>query len=282
MARLIGGIGSSHVPAIGNAIERELHADPYWQPFFKGFEPVWKWMEEKKPDVAILVYNDHGLNFFLDAMPTFAIGAAAEYQNADEGWGLKPQGPFKGDPEFSWHLIDSLVHEEFDITMCQEMLVDHGFTVPMSLMWPDQAERERVRVIPLCVNVVQYPFPTARRCLKLGEAIGRAVASFEKDLDVVILGTGGLSHQLDGERAGHTNPEFDRAFLGRLKDDPEWLLQFSNYELAEKVGPQGVEMIMWLIMRGALGNNIRELTRSQHVPISNTATGVVLYETLTE
>ncbi|MBO0334118.1 hypothetical protein J0X12_10855 [Sneathiella sp. CAU 1612] len=278
MARLIGGVGSSHVPAIGNAIEQGLISDPYWAPFFDGYKPVWNWMEEKKPDVAILVYNDHGLNFFLDTMPTFAIGAAAEYQNADEGWGLKPLDPFQGDPEFSWHIIDSLIHDEFDITMCQEMLVDHGFTVPMSLMWPKQEQRDQVKVIPLCVNVVQYPFPTARRCLKLGEAIGKAVASYDKDLDVVILGTGGLSHQLDGERAGHTNREFDTEFLEKLKDEPEWLLKYSNYELAEIVGPQGVEMIMWLIMRGALGDNIRELSRNYHIPISNTAAGVILFE----
>jgi protocatechuate 4,5-dioxygenase beta chain len=278
MARLIGGIGSSHVPAIGNAIERNMQSDPYWKSFFDGYVPAWKWLEERKPDVAILVYNDHGLNFFLDKMPTFAIGAAPEYVNSDEGWGLKPLPPFQGHPEFSWHIIDSLVNDEFDITMCQELQVDHGFTVPMNLMWPEQAKRDQVKVIPVCVNVVQAPFPTARRCLKLGEAIGRAVASYEEDLDVVILGTGGLSHQLDGERAGHTNREFDTEFLEKLSDEPEWLLQYSNLELAEIVGPQGVEMIMWLIMRGALNKQVTELSRNYHIPISNTAAGVILLE----
>lgn len=278
MARLIGGIGSSHVPAIGNAIEQNMQSDPYWKSFFDGYVPAWKWLEEKKPDVAILVYNDHGLNFFLDKMPTFAIGAAPEYQNSDEGWGLKPLPPFPGHPALSWHIIDHLVNEEFDITMCQEMQVDHGFTVPMNLMWPEQESRDQVKVIPVCVNVVQAPFPTARRCLRLGEAIGRAVASFGEDLDVVILGTGGLSHQLDGERAGHTNREFDTEFLEKLSEEPEWLLQYSNLELAEIVGPQGVEMIMWLIMRGALNKQVTELSRNYHIPISNTAAGVILLE----
>lgn len=279
MARLIGGIGSSHIPAIGNAIEQELHDEPYWKSFFDGYKPVWQWIEKKKPDVAILVYNDHGLNFFLDAMPTFAVGAAPEYQNADEGWGLKPIDPIAGHPEMSWHLINSLVEDEFDLTICQEMKVDHGFTVPVSLMWPNLAMRKEIKVIPLCVNVVQSPFPSAARCLKLGEAVGRAVASYPEDLDVVILGTGGLSHQLDGERAGHINREFDMEFLDRLKDEPEWLLQYDNHEIAEHAGPQGVEMIMWLIMRGALqGRNLRELSRNYHIPISNTAAGVVLYE----
>jgi len=278
MAKLLGGIGSSHVPAIGNAIEQNLQQDPYWKPFFNGYEPIWEWLEEKKPDVAILVYNDHGLNFFLDKMPTFAIGAAAEYQNSDEGWGLKPLEPFPGYPPLSWHLINSLVNDEFDITSCQEMLVDHGFTVPMSLMWPDRIPTEQIKVIPVCINVVQSPFPTANRCLRLGEAIGRAVESYEEDLDVVILGTGGLSHQLDGERAGFTNRAFDTEFLEKLANEPEWLLQYSNHQLAELAGPQGVEMIMWLIMRGALGENVKELSRNYHIPISNTAAGVILLE----
>ncbi|MCF8468900.1 MAG: hypothetical protein K9G33_15985 [Sneathiella sp.] len=278
MARLIGGIGSSHIPAIGNAIEKNAQSEPYWKPFFDGYKPVWKWLEKKKPDVAILVYNDHGLNFFLDKMPTFAMGAAPEYQNADEGWGLKPIDPIPGHPKMSWHLIDALVEDEFDLTICQEMLVDHGFTVPVSLMWPEPELRKHIKVIPLCVNVVQSPFPTARRCLKLGKAIGRAVASYEENLDVVILGTGGLSHQLDGARAGFINRDFDLEFLDKLKDEPEWLLQYSNYELAELTGTQGVEMIMWLIMRGALGKNVTEISRNYHIPISNTAAGVILFE----
>jgi protocatechuate 4,5-dioxygenase, beta chain len=280
MARIIGGIGSSHVPAIGNAIEQNLQDDPYWKPFFAGYEPVWSWLDEKQPDVAILVYNDHGLNFFLDKMPTFAIGAAADYQNSDEGWGLKPVEPFPGHPPLSWHLINSLVKDEFDITSCQEMLVDHGFTVPMSLMWPKRDLNNQIKVIPVCVNVVQSPFPTANRCLRLGEAIGRAVESYEEDLDVVILGTGGLSHQLDGERAGFTNRDFDTEFLEKLTNEPEWLLQFDNRQIAELAGPQGVEMIMWLIMRGALGKNVRELSRNYHIPISNTAAGVMLLENM--
>jgi hypothetical protein len=184
MAKIVGGIMSSHVPAIGRAIARNLQGDPYWKPWFDGFPPVRDWLAEVKPDVAVVVYNDHGLNFFLDKMPTFAVGAAPEYRNADEGWGIPVVPPFKGDLDLSWHLIESLVRDEFDITTCQEMLVDHAFTLPMALLWPGQGAWP-VRTVPVCVNTVQFPLPTAGRCWKLGEAIGRAVESWDSDARVV-------------------------------------------------------------------------------------------------
>jgi len=197
MAQIIGGITTSHVPAIGRAIARGLQQDPYWKPFFDGFIPVRKWLRESRPDVVVVVYNDHGLNFFLDRMPTFAVGAAPEYRNADEGWGIPTVPPFRGDPGLSWHLIEQLVGEEFDLTTCQEMKVDHAFTLPMALLWPDQDWP--VRVVPVCINTVQAPLPSATRCWKLGQALARAVASWPVDERVLVLGTGGLSHQLDGE-----------------------------------------------------------------------------------
>jgi protocatechuate 4,5-dioxygenase, beta chain len=201
MARIIGGIGVTHVPAIGNAIAKGLQQGPYWKPFFDGFPRVHEWLGERKPDVAVVFYNDHGLAFFLDRMPTFAVGAANEYRNADEGWGLPVSRPFPGDAELSWHIIEQLVADEFDITICQDMLVDHAFAVPMALLWPG-ADNRPVRTVPIAINTVQHPLPSAERCFRLGQAVSRAIENYAQDLNVLMLGTGGLSHQLDGKRAG--------------------------------------------------------------------------------
>jgi protocatechuate 4,5-dioxygenase beta chain len=276
MARIIGGITTSHVPAIGRAIAKNLQQDPYWKPFFDGFNPVREWLAEVKPDVVIVLFNDHGLNFFLDKMPTFSVGAAPEYRNADEGWGIPMVPAFKGDPALSWHLIESLVAEDFDLTTCQEMKVDHAFTLPMALLWPDQ--QWPVRTVPVCINTVQAPLPSAARCYKLGQALARAVASWPGDEKVVVLGTGGLSHQLDGERAGFINKAFDLKFMDSLVDDPTWATQFNTHQLIEQTGTQGVELLMWLATRGALGAQVKALHRNYHIPISNTASGLMLLE----
>ncbi|WP_042703898.1 class III extradiol dioxygenase family protein [Azospirillum sp. B506] len=277
MGKIVGGVTTSHIPAIGNAIANELFEDPYWKPFFDGYPKAREWLAEVKPDVAIVVYNDHGLNFFLDKMPTFSVGAAFEYENKDEGWGLNPLPPYPGDPELSWHIINSLVNDEFDICSCQEMAVDHGFTVPMALLWPDQTQRP-VRTIPVAVNTVQHPLPTPARCLKLGEAIGRAVASYPKDLKVVVLGTGGLSHQLDGERAGFINKDFDLMCLEKIVDEPEALAKYSIHDLVRLAGAQGAELILWLIMRGALGKTVSKIHSNYHIPISNTGAGLLVLQ----
>lgn len=277
MARIIGGITTSHVPAIGRAIARNLQQDPYWKPFFDAYVPVRQWLAEVKPDVVIVLYNDHGLNFFLDKMPTFAIGAAPEYRNADEGWGIPTVPAFAGDPALSWHLIESLVAEEFDLTTCQEMQVDHAFTLPMALLWPDQAWP--VRTVPVCINTVQDPLPSAARCYKLGEALGRAVASWPGHERVVVLGTGGLSHQLDGERAGFINKAFDLKFMDSLLNEPKWATQFNTHQLVEQAGTQGVELLMWLATRATLGERVQALHQNYHIPISNTASGLMLLET---
>ncbi len=277
MARIIGGITTSHVPAIGRAIARNLQQDPYWKPFFDGFIPVRQWLGETRPDVVVLIYNDHGLNFFLDKMPTFSIGAAPEYRNADEGWGIPTVPPFKGDPALSWHLIEQLVGEEFDLTTCQEMKVDHAFTLPMALLWPDQ--NWPVRVVPVCINTVQAPLPSATRCYKLGQALARAVASWSGDEKVLVLGTGGLSHQLDGERAGFINKDFDLKFMDSLVgNDPRWACQFDTHQLVEHTGTQGVELLMWLATRAMLGEKVKALHRNYHIPISNTASGLMLLQ----
>jgi protocatechuate 4,5-dioxygenase, beta chain len=274
MAQLIGGLGTSHIPAIGGAIHKGLQQEPYWKPFFDGFPPIRAWLGKTRPDVVVMFYNDHGLNFFLDKMPTFAVGAAETYRNADEGWGIPEVPPFSGQRELSWHLINSLVAEDFDLTTCQEMLVDHAFTLPMALCWPDQ--QWPVTVVPVCINTVQFPLPSAARCWRLGEAVGRAVRSWDSDARVMVLGTGGLSHQLDGQRAGFINRDFDQQFMQSLVDDPTWATRFSIPELVEKTGTQGVELLMWLAMRGALGGKVREVSRNYHIPISNTAAGLMV------
>ncbi|HYB50464.1 MAG TPA: class III extradiol dioxygenase family protein [Burkholderiaceae bacterium] len=276
MAKILGAITTSHVPAIGGAIAKRLQEDPYWKPFFDGFPPVREWLAKVRPDVALVVYNDHGLNFFLDKQPTFAIGAAPEYRNADEGWGIPVVPPFAGDLDLSWHLINSLVADEFDMVTCQEMVVDHAFTVPMALLWPDQ--KWPVRTVPVCVNTVQFPLPSAKRCYKLGQSIGRAIESFPTDSRVVIIGTGGLSHQLDGKRAGFINKQFDLQFMDSLISDPTWATQFSDLDLVEQTGTQGVELLNWLVARGALTGRVRLEHSNFHIPISNTAAATMLIE----
>jgi len=278
MARIIGGIATSHVPAIGKAIALGIQQQPYWKPFFDGFRNVHEWLDQERPDVAVVIYNDHGLNFFLDKMPTFAVGAAAEYRNADEGWGLPVSSPFTGYPAMSWHVIESLVHDEFDITTCQEMFVDHAFVVPMKLLWPDG---RAIPAIPIAVNTVQFPLPTPARCFKLGKAIGRAIESFDKDHRVVIIGSGGMSHQLDGERAGFINKKFDVACLDQIVNDAAALLDMSVAELVLNAGVQGVELLNWLVMRGAMTGSVSEIHRNYHVPISNTAAAVMILENKT-
>jgi len=275
MARIIGGIATSHIPAIGKAIAQEVQQQPYWKPFFDGFNPVHAWLEKERPDVAVVIYNDHGLNFFLDKMPTFAVGASDLYRNADEGWGLPVSLPFPGYPEMSWHLIESLISEEFDLTTCQEMLVDHAFVVPMTLLWPDGRP---IRAIPVAINTVQFPLPTPARCFKLGKAIGRAIESFNEDLRVVVIGSGGMSHQLDGERAGFINRKFDITCLDQIVDDAATLSQMSVAELVLMAGVQGVELLNWLAMRGAMTGSVSEKHRNYHVPISNTAAAVMILE----
>src|SRR5262249_49647796 len=274
-------IATSHVPSIGNAIARGWENDPHWKPFFDGYKPVHAWLDEVQPDLAVVVYNDHGLNFFLDKMPTFAVGAAAQYCHADEGWGLPVAGPFPGDPEFSWHLIDSLVAGEFDITMFQEMLVDHAFIVPVQLLWPKSGPRP-VRTVPVAINTVQFPIPSPTRCYKLGKAIGRAIESYEKDVRVLVLATGGLSHQLDGERAGFINKKFDLMCLEKIVSDPVALARYSTHDLVRDAGAQGVELLMWFVMRGAMTGLVTEKHHSYHVPISNTAAAVIVLENKAE
>ena len=278
MARIVGGVGTSHVPSIGAAIDHGKIQAPYWSPLFEGVQPAREWIAEVKPDVAIVVYNDHASRFALDMTPTFAIGTGEQFTPHDEGYGPRPVPVCQGDPEFAWHLAESLVlKEEFDIAMVSEMTVDHGLTVPLSLMF-GQPHSWPCKIIPLCVNVIQYPQPTALRCYRLGQALRRAIDAYEPDIKVAIFGTGGMSHQLQGERAGLINAEYDKMWLDRMESDPGSLSQISHTELLREAGSEGLEIIMWLIMRGALNSEVRRIHRFYHVPASNTAYGLLVLE----
>jgi protocatechuate 4,5-dioxygenase, beta chain len=278
MARINAGVTTSHVPAIGAALDHGNAGNDYWRPMFAGYDWTKKWIAQERPDVLVLVYNDHASAFSLEMIPTFAIGCAETFAPADEGFGPRPVPVVEGHPDLAWHIAESLILDEFDITIMNKLDVDHGLTVPLSLMF-GQPEAWPVKVIPLAVNVVQYPPPTGNRCYALGEAIRRAVQSYGEDLNVQVWGTGGMSHQLQGPRAGLINKEFDAAFLDKLTTDPEALRRMPHIEYLREAGSEGIEMVMWLIMRGALGAVAKELYRFYHVPASNTAVGHIVLQT---
>jgi protocatechuate 4,5-dioxygenase beta chain len=277
MARITAGVTTSHVPAIGAAIDLGKTAEPYWAPLFKGYEPSKRWMAEHTPDVIILVYNDHATAFSLDIIPTFAIGCAESFSPADEGWGPRPVPIVNGHPELAWHVAQSVIQSDFDLTIVNRMDVDHGLTVPLSLMFGQPAAWP-CRVIPFAVNVVQYPPPSGNRCYQLGKAIRRAIEAFDEDLNVQIWGTGGMSHQLQGPRAGLINKEFDNAFLDRFVTDPANLAKMPHVDYIREAGSEGIELVMWFIMRGALDEQVKQVHRFYHVPASNTAVGHLILE----
>jgi protocatechuate 4,5-dioxygenase beta chain len=277
MARITAGVATSHIPALGVAADLGKTGEEYWKPAFAGYEWTKAWEAEQRPDVVILVYNDHASAFDMKIIPTFAIGCAEEFQPADEGWGPRQVPTVIGHPDLAWHIAQSLILDEFDMTIINEMDVDHGLTVPLTMMF-GQPDAWPARVIPIAVNVVTYPPPSGNRCWSLGEAIARAVASFPEDLNVQIWGTGGMSHQLQGTRAGLINKEWDNRFLDRLEGDTQELRHIPHVEYLRETGSEGIEMVMWLIMRGALGQTTRTLHRHYHVPASNTAVGHIVLE----
>ncbi len=288
MARISASVYTSHVPAIGAAMDLGKTAEPYWQKVFKGYETSRQWMKDNQPDVVFLVYNDHATAFSLEMIPTFAIGTAAEYQPADEGWGPRPVPKVVGHPALASHIAHSVIQQDFDLTIVNKMDVDHGLTVPLSLMCGEQSPTTGAwpfRVIPFAVNVVQYPVPSGRRCFQLGQAIRRAIESYDEDLNVQIWGTGGMSHQLQGARAGLINKDWDNRFLDRLIDDPRSLSEVPHIEYVREAGSEGIELVMWLIARGAMadvadrpGAKPVVKHRFYHVPASNTAVGHLILE----
>jgi protocatechuate 4,5-dioxygenase, beta chain len=282
MARITASVYTSHVPAIGAALDMGKTTEPYWQPLFKGYEPSKQWMKDNQPDVIFLVFNDHATAFSLEMIPTFAIGCAAEYQPADEGWGPRPVPKVIGHPELAAHIAQSVIQDDFDLTIVNKMDVDHGLTVPLSLMC-GQPQAWPCPVIPFAVNVVQYPVPSGMRCFKLGQAIRKAIESYDRPLKVQIWGTGGMSHQLQGPRAGLINKEFDAAFLDQLTTDPQTLAQKPHIDYVREAGSEGIELVMWLIARGAMadvhgGKAPKVAHRFYHVPASNTAVGHLILE----
>jgi protocatechuate 4,5-dioxygenase beta chain len=268
MGKIVAGIGSSHVPNIGPAYDAKKFDEPDWKPLFDGYRPVKEWLkDEVKPDSVILIYNDHGSDFGLDRVPTFAIGVCDEYEQADEGHGTRPLPPVRGDSDLSWFLAKELIYNEFDIAVCQEMKVDHGLMVPLPLLFSHEPDWD-VKVVPLVVNVIQHPLPTARRCFKLGQAIRKAVEAFPKDERVAIVGTGGMSHQLHGERFGHLNSDFDAKWLELLERDPEKLANLSHVEIMKDAGAEAVELIMWLVMRGAMAPHVKQTYLNYYAPMT--------------
>ena len=277
MAYISSGVACSHVPALGVASDKGITGDDYYGPIFKGFEFSREWMEKEKPDVIFLVYNDHASAFGLELIPTFAIGCGESFAPTDEGWGARPVPDVIGHPDLAWHVRQQVIQDDFDLTTVNEMTVDHGLTVPLSLMF-GQPEAWPCKVIPFAVNVVVYPPPSGRRCFELGKAIRRAVDAYDEDLNVQIWGTGGMSHQLQGPRAGLINQTFDHDFLKRIVNNPEELSDMPHIEYMREAGSEGIELVMWLIMRGALNERVSERHRFYHVPASNTAVGHLILE----
>jgi protocatechuate 4,5-dioxygenase beta chain len=277
MAEVFAALTTSHVPAMGAAVDLGKTQEPYWRPVFAGYEFAKRWIAEAKPDVVILVYNDHATAFCLDVIPTFALGCGSEFAPADEGWGRRPVPTVHGEPELAAHIAQSLILDEFDLTLVNRMDVDHGLTVPLSMVF-GQPEAWPCKVIPLAVNVVQYPPPTGNRCFRLGRALRKAVASYDRDLRVMVWGTGGMSHQLQGPRAGLINEDFDARFMDLLIDAPEEAAAIRHVEYMRESGSEGIELVMWLIARGALTPKVRTVRRFYHVPASNTAVGHLILE----
>ena len=281
MARITAGVFTSHVPAIGAALDLGKTAEPYWQPVFKGYEFSKQWIANQKPDVVLLVFNDHASAFSLEMIPTFAIGCAAQFAPADEGFGPRKVPVIEGHPQLAAHITQSVILDEFDLTIVNKMDVDHGLTVPMSLMFgqrPADNFTWPVKVIPFAVNVVQYPPPTGNRCFQLGRAIRKAIESYDEDLNVQVWGTGGMSHQIQGPRAGFINSEFDNDFLDRMLSDPESLARIAHVDYMRNAGAEGVELVMWLIALGAMNPHPKKVHRFYHVPASNTAVGHLILE----
>ena len=277
MAYITSGVACSHVPALGVAADSGISGDDYYGPIFKGFEFSKEWIAKEKPDVVFLVYNDHCTAFDARVIPTFALGCAGEYAPADEGWGPRPVPVVKGHRELSAHIAQSLILDSFDITIMNEMEVDHGLTVPLTMMY-GQPDAWPCQVVPLAVNVVQYPAPLGSRCYALGKAIRTAIESFPDNLKVCVFGTGGMSHQLQHERAGLINAAWDERFMNLLVNDPVKGANIEHIEYMREAGSEGIELVMWYVMRGALNENVEEIHRFYHVPASNTAVGHMILE----
>lgn len=276
MATIIGAVASSHTPTIGFAYDRHKENDPVWAPIFEAFKPVQKWLADKKPDVLFVIYNDHVTSFFFDHYSAFALGIGESYEVADEGGGMRDLPPIKGHAQLSHHIGAALVADEFDMSFFQGKPLDHGCFSPLSMMWPHEPQWPGA-IVPLQVGVLQFPIPSAARCYKLGQSLRKAIESYPEDLKVAIVATGGLSHQVHGERAGFNNTAWDEQFLQLIEKDPETLARMTLADFARLGGVEGAEVIMWLVMRGALSANIKRVHQSYYLP-SMTGIATAIYE----
>ncbi len=277
MAHIVGGIAVSHTPTIGFAYDTNKQSDPAWAPIFESFEPIRRWFKEKKPDALVYIFNDHVTSFFFDHYSAFALGIGSEYSVADEGGGVRNLPPIQGNPKLSQHIATSLMTDEFDMSFFQDKPLDHGFFSPMSVLLERNGSDWPTTIVPLQVGVLQFPIPTARRCYKLGQALRRAIESYPEEIRVAVVATGGLSHQVHGERAGFNNVGWDKQFLELITQDPARLAEMTHAEYATLGGMEGAEIIMWLIMRGALSANVKKVHSSYYLP-SMTGIGTLVLE----
>ena len=278
MARIIGALASSHTPTIGFAWDRNKRDDPAWAPIFKHYEPLRQWIDDKKPDVMVFIFNDHVTSFFFDHYSAFALGVGEKFPVADEGGGPRAVPPAIGHPALARHIGQALMADEFDMSFFQDKPLDHGLFSPLSMLAPLNAKGEwPAPIVPLLVGVLQFPIPSARRCYKLGQSLRRAIESYPEDLKVALVATGGLSHQVHGERSGFNNTPWDMQFLELIEKDPERLCELTHAEYAEYGGFEGSEVIMWLVMRGALSSNVKKVHQTYYLP-SMTAIATAIYE----
>ena len=276
MATIVGAVASSHTPTIGFAFDKHKQDDPAWAPIFEGYRPVQEWLARKQPDVLLVIFNDHVTSFFFDHYSQFALGIGDTYDVADEGGGPRALPPVRGHAKLSHHIAAGLVADEFDLAYFQDKRLDHGCFSPLSMLWPHEPSWPG-SIVPLQIGVLEFPIPSARRCYKLGQSLRKAIESYPEDLKVALVATGGLSHQVHGERCGFNNTEWDLKFLELIEKDPEQLAGMTIAEYAELGGMEGAEIIMWLVMRGAMTPTIHKLHQSYYLP-SMTGIATAIYE----
>lgn len=265
MAKIVGGIATSHTPTIAFAKDGGKQDDPVWKPIFESYEPVQEWFRDKKPDVLVYIYNDHMTSFF-DHYSHFALGVGERFEAADEGGGPRDIPGIDGDPKLAQHIAMGMVADEFDLSYFQGKGLDHGAFSPLSVMVDHDEKGWATKLLPIACGVLTVPLPSARRFYKFGQSLRRAIQSYPEDINVAIAGTGGLSHQVHGERCGFNNPEWDHEFMERLEKDPEGLLDMPIGKLAELGGMEGAEVVMWLMMRGALSKEVELTHKSYFLP----------------
>lgn len=277
MATIVGGIATSHTPTIGFALDTNKQNDPVWAPIFKGYAPVQQWLQDKAPDVLFYIFNDHMTSFFIDHYSHFALGVGDHFPVADEGGGARNLPPLKGHPGLAQHIATGLVADEFDLSFFQNKGLDHGCFSPLSLLLPHEKEWP-LQVIPFQIGVLQAPSPSALRCYKIGKALRKAIQSYPEDIKVAIAGTGGLSHQVHGERCGFNNTPWDMEFMDRLEKDPESLTHITIAEYAKRGGMEGAEVVMWLIMRGALSEKVETTHQTYYLPSMTPIASLIMEE----